>query len=158
MTATTDFTDDEWAMVRNLPWQAGIGVIAADPSGPVATGRELRAVAEFIRRTDAHGSHTDLVRLVADDLAGDDGEVARPDGGTSDFGDLSARALEASRMVVALLEDKHIAPGEIAGYTAWIAAVAERVAEASREGLFGSRVSDAEETFLADLGRALGRT
>lgn len=156
MTAKSDFTRDEWAMLRNLPWQVGIGVIAADPSGPLATGRELRAVAECVGETDTHGNETDLVRLVADDLAGD-GEGIDVGGGDAEFRALSSRTLEAAGDVVALLEEKQVPPEEVAGYTGWIVTVAERVAEAAHEGLFGGRVSGAEETFVGDLRRALGR-
>ena len=50
MTSRADFSDEEWFRVRAAPWQAAMGLIEAAPTGTFATGRELRAVEEELRR------------------------------------------------------------------------------------------------------------
>jgi hypothetical protein len=52
------------------------------------------------------------------------------------------------------------APQEAAGFTAWLQAIGQKVAEASSEGGFlgigGVQVSDAEKATIADISKALG--
>jgi hypothetical protein len=74
--------------------------------------------------------------------------------------DLKARAIEEIRQVSTLLDAK--APEDAVAFKAWLGAIAERVAEASKEGGFlgfgGVQVSDAEKATLAEIAGALSRT
>jgi len=74
--------------------------------------------------------------------------------------DVKPRAIERLGHVSALLEAK--APADAPAFKTWLAAVSERVAEASKEGGFlgfgGVQVSDAEKATLAEIDAALGRT
>ena len=68
--------------------------------------------------------------------------------------------IEGLRQVSLLLEAK--APTDAAAFKTWLAALAERVAAASKEGGFlgfgGVQVSDAEKATLGEISAALGHT
>lgn len=65
---------------------------------------------------------------------------------------------DALKQVATLADSK--AGADAAGFKRWLAALAERVAQASKEGGFlgigGTRVSEQETTALRDIGVALG--
>ena len=44
----TDFTSDEWNVVRRAPFTAGLVVVAASPSGPIGVVKEMFAVSKTL--------------------------------------------------------------------------------------------------------------
>jgi len=69
-----------------------------------------------------------------------------------------AHALDQLKQVSALVRQK--APGDAAGFAPWLQEVAQRVANASKEGGFlgigGTLVSEQEQAALRDTAAALG--
>ena len=73
-------------------------------------------------------------------------------------GEIKSKAIDELRSVAALVDAK--APNEAPGFKAWLQDVAQKVAEAGKEGGFlgfgGVAVSDAERATLAEVFAALG--
>lgn len=156
MPARTDFDDDQWTALRLAPWQVGLGVMAADPSGILGRQRELRTVETTVRRTAERGTSSALVRLVVDDVLSGDDLPHAPPGGRSEEDlaeDVLARCADV-RILLAATVDEH----ESRAYRRWLLDIAEAVALAAEEGdgPFGERVSELELRYLARLASALG--
>ena len=66
MLTKTDFTSDEWKVIRRAPFTAGLVVVAASPSGPIGVVKEMFAV----RSGDGRGA--------PERADGARGEVTRP--------------------------------------------------------------------------------
>lgn len=161
MTSRDDFTDEEWFRVRSAPWQAAMGVIEADPSGTLATGRELHAVENALQYVRDNGSDNDLIRLVAEDLAEDreDGPAAAttPVAEQAGVGEFPDRVLDAMRDLAPLLA--RTAPADAPGFAAWLVDLARAAALGAREGALGvtgPMVSDAEQVWLGRLQEVFG--
>ena len=162
MTKQEDFTDDDWDTVRNTPWVVAIAIVAADPSGAIATNREFSALRQLVAAMDDHGSSNELIRAVAGDFTAErDEDEPDPIGMLSEHHSLQEGALGHCRSVVAIL-DRVAEPAESAEFRAWLRDLASAGAETSQEGGFmcigGTHVSDREQTALTELADALGVT
>jgi hypothetical protein len=102
-------------------------------------------------------------REVAEDLTNADTRTAARDRMQAQFkgaqlGEIKAKAIEELRSVAALVDAK--APQDAPSFKAWLREVAQRAAEAGKEGGFmgfgGVAVSDAERATLAEISAALG--
>ena len=89
MTTKTDFTVEEWNVIRRAPFMAGLVVVAASPSGPIGVVKEMFAVGKTLADVKLHGASSDLIKAVVADLEtaearqqsasrGASGEDARP--------------------------------------------------------------------------------
>ena len=157
MTSREDFSDEEWFRVRAAPWQAAMGLIEAAPTGTFATGRELRAVEEELRRARDEGDG--LVRLVAAALADENDEDTGtpPDEAEVDEDALPDRVLAAMASLADLLDAK-VDAAESEAYRRWLVGLAAMAANAAKErvgGLAGRKVSEAEQAYLDRLHEAL---
>jgi hypothetical protein len=164
MPERTDFTDDEWFALRSAPWRAAMGVIEADPSGTLTTGREVEAVdAELAAAQFGEG----LVGLVTRDLLDQDKVTdedippAAPTAATSEaaaedqFSDVVIGEMASLNRIL----DTKVDPTEAAEFRQWLVTLAVAAAEAGREGLAGltgPKVSDTESDYLQRLRAALG--
>jgi len=78
----------------------------------------------------------------------------------SQFADVKRKAVDELRTVSSLLDAK--APDEAAAFKSWLLSVAQKSAEAGKEGGFlgfgGVAVSDAEKATLAEIAAALGNS
>jgi hypothetical protein len=149
MTTKTDFTDEEWKLVLQGPTSAGLLVVASDRGGSI---RETFSMAKAY--TEARREHGDSELL--DTITSEKPEVdkARPQSPE----EMKERGLQHLRDAVALLEHK-ATPEEVEDYKRFIVSLAERVADARKEGflgLSGERVSGEEHTALAEIAEALG--
>ncbi len=158
MIARRDFTDEQWYRLRAAPFQVTEAVIEADPSGTLATGRELKAVEAELERVRHDPEENSLVRLVAnslrDDAATDPG-VAPAD--LPEDGPLNERVLAVMADLPAVL-DATVEPETNTGFRTWIVGIAEIAAEAAKEGfagVAGPTVSDEEQAFLDRLREVL---
>ncbi len=149
MTRRSDFTAEEWELVREGPPGAGLVVVTAQRGGSF---REAISMAKaYVEARKQHGESELLDELVADAPAVDQTRFRSPE-------DLRAHHLENLRRAVELLEQK-ATPEEVADYRQFVVGLAEKVAAAHREGflgLGGERVSEAEEAALGDVRAALG--
>ena len=160
MATKADFTVDEWNQIQRAPFMAGLAVVAASPSGPFGVVKELFAVGKMLGAVKSQGTSNDLIKaLVADIEAGakDLSAPAELKGKTPE--QVKSYAIESLRQVAALI-DKKTKPDEAQGFKQWLVSVAQKVAEAAKEGGFlgfgGTQVSEQEAATIKDLSAALG--
>jgi hypothetical protein len=149
MTGMADFTEDEWKTVLEGPPSAGMIVIASDRGGSI---RESFSMAKaYTEARKQHGESQLLDEIVTAKPEMDHTRYHSPE-------ELKQASLEHITDAVALLQSK--ATGEeLDEYKKFILGLAQRVAEARKEGfmgLSGDRVSDDEKTAIGEISGALG--
>jgi hypothetical protein len=149
MTGKSDFTEDEWKLVLQGPTSAGLLVIGSDRGGSI---RETFSMAKaYGEARQEHGDSELLDTIVSAKPAVDKTRARSPE-------ELKERGLQHLRDAVALVEQK-ATPEELEQYKRFIVSLAERVAEARKEGflgLSGERVSGDERRALEEIAAALG--
>jgi len=144
MTGRADFTEEEWELVLEGPPSAGMIVVTAQRGG---TFRESIAMAKaYVEARRQHGESELLDELVA----------AKPERDHTRYHsveELKQHGLQHLREAVELLERKASAE-EVAAYRRFVLTLAEKVANAHREG--GEKVSDAERTAIEEISASLG--
>jgi len=149
MTARADFTDEEWKQILEGPPSAGLIVITADRGGSI---RESFSMAKaYTEARKQHGESELLDELTAAKPEMDHTRYKTPE-------ELKQACLGHIRDAVALLKSKATAE-ELDEYKKFILGLAERVAEARKEGfmgLSGERVSDAEKEAIGEISGAFG--
>ena len=144
MTGKADFTDDEWKVILEGPPSAGLVVIVSDRGGSI---RETFSMAKAY--TEARQQHGDSELL--DEIASAKPEMDRTRAGSPE--ELKQHSLDNVRQGIALLKGK-ATDEEVEEYRKFILGLAERVAEARKEGflgLSGERVSDAERAAISEI-------
>jgi hypothetical protein len=143
MTGKADFTEEEWELVSEGPPSAGLIVVTAQRGGIF---RETLAIpTAYVEARQLHGESQLLDEIVA----------ARPERDRThyhSFEELKQNGLQHLRDAITLLEQKATAE-EVAGYKRFVLAVADKVANAHREG--GTSVSDAEQAAIEEISKAL---
>ena len=154
MANKSNFTVDEWDLLRKVPFLTGLVVIAASPSGPVGVFQESRAASEMLR-TGLDKATTELMQVLAEDLKANLGFQKLQ---SQDVDEIRASGLAACREVAALLREK-ATPEEFEEFRTWLSSLARKVAEAAKEGGFlgfgGTPVSEAETSALDQIEVAL---
>jgi len=145
MTAKADFTPEEWTVVLEGPPSAGLIVITAQRGG---TFRETYSMAKaYTEARQDHGASELLDEIVSAKPHVDHTRYSSPD-------ELKQAGLQRIRDAVALLEAK-ATPEETEEYRRFVVTLAEKVANAHREG-GDSAVSDAERAAIEEIRGALG--
>jgi hypothetical protein len=150
----SDFTNEEWARLRDTPNLVALATAMAGASGLFGTIGEMFTAAKTVYSGSTSGN--DLIKALA---AKEELEASR-DSVKAAAGD-PASAKENLR-VAALASVQHAknvlaakAPQHSAAYLAWVGEIAQKVAESSKEGGFlgfgGERISEGERAFLDDL-------
>src|SRR5437763_16210858 len=144
MTGKADFTEEEWKVVLEGPPSAGMIVLTAQRGGTI---RESVALARsYVEARQQHGESQLLDEIVA----------AKPDADHTRYHsveELKQHGLQHLRGAVELLERK-ATPDEVEGYRRFVLTLADKVANAHREG--GAGVSDAERAATNEISTALG--
>jgi hypothetical protein len=142
MTGKSAFSDEEWELLREAPAAAGLIVVTAERGG---TFRETFALAKAY--TDARKEHGESELL--DELV-----AAGPKSGprSKNADELREQGTENLREAAALLKRK-ATPEEAKEYQAFVTTLAERVAEAHKEG--GQQVSERERAALSEIEASL---
>jgi hypothetical protein len=149
MTGKADFSPEEWEVVLKGPPSAGMIVITAQRGG---TFRESFSMAKSYG--EARKQHGDSELL--DEIASTKPEIDRTRYHSPE--ELKEHGLQHLREAVELLEQKGT-PEEVDEYRRFVLALANRVADAHKEGflgLSGERVSEAEGAAVAEIAEALG--
>lgn len=149
MTGKADFTEEEWTTILEGPPSAGLLVIVSDRGGSI---RETFSMAKAY--TEARQQHGESQLL--DEIVAAKPEMDRTRAGSPE--ELKQHNLDNIRQGVALLQQK-ASEQEVEEYKQFIRGLAEKVAEARKEGfmgLSGERVSDAERSAIAEIETALG--
>ena len=144
MTGRADFTQEEWELVLEGPPSAGMIVVTAQRGGSF---RESIAMAKaYVEARRQHGKSELLDEIVA----------AKPERDHTRYHsveELRQHGQQHLRDAVELLERKATAE-EVAAYRRFVLTLAEKVANAHREG--GETVSDAERTAIEEISASLG--
>jgi hypothetical protein len=161
MSTKIDFTPEEWETIRNAPYLAAAAVMIAGRSGIFGSIKEALVTAQTFY--ESASSENPLIKALS---AQDEVKLSQEFvSGQISFREaaqapekLRGLAVEQCRTAVGLLNQKGGA-GEVESYKHWVIDIAQKVANAAKEGAFlglgGERVSDAEQTILADLAAAL---
>jgi hypothetical protein len=145
MTGSSDFTPEEWEIVREGPTSAGMIVSTAQRGG---TFREVFAMAKaYAEARKEHGDSALLDELVSHKPEMDKTKSHSPE-------ELKQHGLERIREAVALVEQKATTE-ELGDYRRFVVSLAERVAGAKGEG-DGDKISEAEAAAIAEIKQALG--
>ena len=144
MTGKADFTAEEWELILEAPPSAGLIVMIADRGG---TFRESFSMAKaYAEARQRHGESELLDEIVSTKPKVDRTRAHSPE-------EMKARGLQHLRDAVAVVERK-ATPEELEDYRRFVLTVADRVANAHREG--GQPVSDAERAAIEEIAAALG--
>ncbi|MEN6330510.1 MAG: hypothetical protein ABFD57_00840 [Smithella sp.] len=162
MTVQAAFNAEEWTLLRSLPSLVSSGVSAADPSGIFGSIKEASAGMMGMLRSLEEGSNIELLKAISADrsVPGMPDVKAMLGEGSREqqLANLRSAVLSCISEVVDLLSRK-ATPDEVQAYKQMIMVVAEKAANASREGGFlgfgGVRVSNAEQSFLNEVKGAL---
>lgn len=162
MSSKSDFSETDWNQLLEGVILAGTAVTAADPSGLWGMLKEGMANAGAL--SDVWQGKTDnpLIKDIAEEFkkstvryAAQDRMSERFKGAARD--EILSRATAALGDVARLVETR--APDDAREFKLFLKSIAERVAEASKEGSFlgfgGERVSAAEQSALDEISRVL---
>ena len=146
MTGKSDFTPEEWEVVLEGPPSAGMIVVSAQRGGAI---RETIAIAKaYVEARQQHGESELLDEIVA----------AKPEIDHSRYhslDELKQSGLERLGEAVRLLETK-ATPAELEDYRRFVLTLADRVANAHREG--ATSVSQPERAAIDEIAASLGAT
>jgi hypothetical protein len=149
MTGKADFSPEEWEAVLKGPPSAGTIVITAQRGG---TFRETFSMAKAYGEARKQHGESELL----DEIASTKPEIDQTRYHSPE--ELKDHGLRHLRDAVELLERK-ATPEEVDEYRRFVLTLANRVAEAHKEGflgLSGERVSEAEKAAVAEIAEALG--
>jgi len=149
MTGKADFTAEEWQTVLEGPPSAGLMVAASQKGG---TFRESLSIGKaYVEARKQHGESQLLDEIVN----------AKPQLAHKRYHsleELKNETMQKVRDAMALLGQK-ASPEEVEDYRQFVVNLANKVAEAHREGFLGmsgERVSDAERQAVQEVAEAVG--
>jgi len=163
MASKSTFTPQDWSRIVASPVVASMAITAADPGGLWSLLQESMASGWALLEAKQDAQATPLVKAVADDIADTNTRNAVREGFQaqfkgSQFADIKNKAIAELHAVSSLLDAK--APEDAAAFKSWLWSVAQKSAEAGKEGGFlgfrGVAVSDAEKATLGEIATALG--
>ena len=157
MSTRTHYSDAEWKAISAAPVAAGLLITLSDASGPVGIAKEAVAVGSAITQS-ASGDVPEIIKALAESVKSGGGRPELPDVPSGDRTQAKNALIGAIKTAVSAVQSK--SPGEVDGFKAWLASVAAKVAQASKEGGFlgfgGTVVSADEEAALNQLADLLG--
>lgn len=157
MSTKNDYSAEEWKAISGAPVAAGLFITLSDASGPVGIAKEALAVGKAIRDS-AQGEAPEIVKALAESVKSGGGRPELPDLPTGDRAQTKEGLIGTIRTAVGAVEKK--SPSEVEAYKTWLASVAAKVAQASKEGGFlgigGTPVSRDEQEGLDQLAGVLG--
>jgi hypothetical protein len=164
MSNKASYDPQEWAQLLRSPTMAGVAVTAASPSGPFGIIKEMFAAGKVLADVKVKGSSNEVISALVADLQTAEGRSVGREGMQAEFGgaspaEIKARAIEALKRAAVIVDAKG-SPQEAAEFKEWLRALAQKVAEAAKEGGFlgfgGVQVSSEEQTALNEISQAFG--
>jgi hypothetical protein len=165
MTTRADFTSEQWQAIRSAPQLVALATAAAGNSGLFGSLSEGMALASQMAEA-VRGDQPLLKELFGkEEIRVTQEEIRSMVKGVTDKTALNARLQESAaasiRSAMAALSGKG-AGGDLDAYRRLLGGIAEKVANASKEGSFlgfgGERVSEGERAFIGKLDQLLGVT
>jgi hypothetical protein len=163
MANKSSFTSEEWSRLVASPVVAGMAITASDPGGLWSLLQESMSSGWALVEAKQNAQTAPLVKAVVEDITNSETRDAvrtsfQAQFKGSQFADVKRKAVDELRAVSSLLDAK--APEEAGAFKSWLLSVAQKSAEAGKEGGFlgfgGVAVSDAEKATLAEIATALG--
>jgi hypothetical protein len=162
MTTRTDYTDEEWKNIKAGPLLAGAYVSTVVKSGPIDTAKEALAISQSLAELVKKGSANQLIATLIEEVKPKEGEAVQTREGIAinvkTPEELHKATIDTLQQASAALTKA--TPEETAEYKQFVMTVAQRVAEAGKEGGFlgmgGTRVSAAETRAIQEIDAALG--
>jgi hypothetical protein len=162
MATKTDFTAQEWEVLRDVPHLVMLSVATAGSSGPIGSIKEafapLGAIMEAAKGNDA------LLRAICDRAELQAGQEAlrtliKAGGDAKTLRDrIQNAAADKAAAANAILKQKG-SPEDLRAYRQLLTDVADRTANAAKEGSFlgfgGERVSEGERAVIKRISEAL---
>lgn len=157
----TDFTETEWSAIVDAPQMAGIAVMVAGASGIIGSLKEAAVAAGAVFEGTTHAN--ELIRLISskDEMKASQERVraAMGDFGNQDPTDwVRQQTISTVQRAMTILRGK--SPETVGVYKDWIMTIADKVANAAKEGGFlgfgGERVSEKEREAIEQLRMAIG--
>ena len=156
MSKKADYSAEEWDLLRAAPMMAGILIVAASPSGPVGLVQESAAAGRMILEAAA-SAKTPLLKTLAEDMKSSLAIPKAPPGASPKA--VQDAATEILRRTSELL-GKKATPEEATELKQWLATIAQKTAEATKEGGFlgfgGTLVTEEEKAAVAKVNSTLG--
>jgi len=156
MSTKADYSAEEWDLLRASPMMAGILVVAASPSGPIGLVQESAAAGKMILEA-AGSAKTPLLKALAEDMKTSMSIPKAPPGASPTA--VQNAATEILQRTSELL-GKKATPEEATELKLWLAQIAQKTAEATKEGGFlgfgGTLVSEEEKAAVAKVNSSLG--
>lgn len=158
MSLKDNFSKEEWFKIMTGPGRAGAAVVAASPSGLTGVIAEFQAIGATIRESVSQAGRTPLMEAMAADLLGtgpSPEEIKAMQGDRPrNMQETVEQNVQAVRQAVWLVSAK-ASPDDARAYQDMLMQVAERTAQAAKEGGFlgigGEQVNDKERDVLAEL-------
>ena len=156
MSTKADYSANEWDLLRTAPMMAAILVVSASPSGPVGLMKESVAAGKMVLEA-ADSAKTPLLKSLAEDMK-DSFAIPKPPPGATPAAvqQAATEILERTSEVLG----KKATPEEATEMKQWLAQIAQKTAEATKEGGFlgfgGTLVSDEEKAAIAKVNSSLG--
>ena len=148
MTSKTEFSAEEWDLLLQAPPNAGMIVITVDRGGSI---RETYSMAKFYAEAKEASGDSELLNEIVS---------AKPEADTSHYDspeEFKEACLKSLRDAVKAL-DKKATREELEDYKKFVLILADRAANARKEGFMGmrgERVSDAEREAIGEIAEAL---
>ena len=155
----SDFTPQEWALLRTTPHLVAAAVASAGRSGLIGTLKEALAACQ--RAYAGQAGASPLVQELSTPEEVKAGQAAVRElvplsNASTAAEQLRLAAVQNLSSALQLLDAKQLA-AESSCYGQWVMEIATAVAQAAKEGAFlglgGKRVSDAEAALLAELAQ-----
>ena len=159
MSVKEDFSSEEWRTLLRAPMLVGYAIMGAAPSKEEGIMREMKAVADAVVYSGDVATIDSLVGAVSNEIKSNATDQTVGAREVVPVGEMPGRALDVCRQVAAILQTK-VSADEAESYKRWLVAVAQNVADASKEGgilgFGGAQVSDKEASLLQEISASLG--
>ncbi|MEP7273448.1 MAG: hypothetical protein ABI882_18250, partial [Acidobacteriota bacterium] len=149
MSNKTDYTEEEWQTLVTAPIAAGLVISLSDVSGPIGLAKEAFAVAKGVAES-ASDTSNELIKAIAESI---NSRTSRPEMADVLRGspeNVRQGATDLCKQASTIVAQK--SPGETEAYKRWLVSLAQRTAEASKEGGFlgfgGTVISEEEKAAL----------
>lgn len=157
MSKKKDYTAEEWKTLVTAPVAAGLVISLSDVSGPVGLAKEAFAVAKGVAESTSDTS-SELIKAIAESMSSQASRPEMADVLRGETQNVRQGATELCKQASAIVTQK--SPAEADGYKQWLVSLAQRTAEASKEGGFlgfgGTLISEEETAALKAFAIALG--
>ena len=162
MTSKADFTAEEWTLLLDVPPAIGTAIMHAGKSGLGSMKEAMAMASGILGARDGYDGNELIESLVNARLK--DGEKSKIETLSSPYvgkepDEILGDAVAKCEAVATLLDDKATA-SEAQGFIDWSVDIAEKVADAAKEGGFlglgGERVSAEEKRAIKAVRSALG--